>query len=344
MHIAILGTKSSGGINSVIEGYIQDGLYNDCTFTRIPTHSGSGKLLDLFLFIRGFIILFFTLVTKADVIVHAHMSMNGSFWRKAIYLWLSKLFGAKFIIHLHGSEFKVFFSRSNSRVKKIIAAVFEKADAVIVLSESWADFISSIAVKSNVVVVNNYVDVQRATVTRKSGNILFLGAFISRKGIYDLLVAFSKINTQALYQLHLCGGGENELVTEKVKQLGLEKSVINHGWIGAAQKSMLLAECSTLILPSYNEGLPMVVIEAMGSDIPLITTPVGGIPDVVEHEVSGLLVTPGNVDEIAAALTRVLTEPELAQELVQNASALYEQRFTSKVAFPKIKEIYFAII
>lgn len=343
MHIAILGTKASGGINSVIAAYIQDGLYADCSFTRIDTHAGVSKWHDLFLAIRSFFVLFFILIFKKDVIVHAHMSMNGSFWRKVIYLWLSKLLGGKFIIHLHGSEFKLFYQHSASWVRRLIQHAFESADSVIVLSDSWANYISSIA-KSNVLVVNNYVDVVRSNTCREKGQILFLGAFIQRKGIYDLLNAFAAINKNKSYILHLCGGGEDDKVNVEINSIGIKDSVILHGWIGAELKSKLLQQCSVLILPSYNEGLPMVVIEAMGSNIPLITTPVGGIPDVIDNEKSCLFVQAGNRAEIGSALERILNEGELGLQLATAARAIYDKSFTSAVAFPKLKAEYRRLI
>ena len=91
MHIIILGTNAPGGINSVIEGYINDGLYDGFKTSRIISHSGKGKARDLFLFFSAIFQLLLLLILKRNVIVHSHMSMNGSFWRKSCFMWITKL-------------------------------------------------------------------------------------------------------------------------------------------------------------------------------------------------------------------------------------------------------------
>ena len=105
MHIITLGTTQLGGIDSVIKGYEQDGLYDDVNYTRISSHTGESKLKDLLVFIRAFFSVIFILIKDKKVILHCHMSFNGSFWRKLVFMWLAKIFRARSIIHLHGSEF-----------------------------------------------------------------------------------------------------------------------------------------------------------------------------------------------------------------------------------------------
>ncbi|WP_273432178.1 glycosyltransferase family 4 protein [Chitinibacter tainanensis] len=343
MFVIHVGTRANGGIRSVIEGYFNDGLYPDGQASYIATHGTGSKVSDLFLFIAACFNLCWLFVAKSDVIVHAHMSMNGSFWRKLLICLLTKIFFAKFVLHLHGSEFKVFFTRSSSFTKYLVISLFRKSNAVIVLSENWADYIRD-SMGVTPVVVNNYVDVRRQLLNRKPGHILFLGAFIKRKGIYDLLEAVKILSRETSFHLHLCGGGEDEKVQSLIKEMQLESLVTIHGWVGPEKKSILLAECSALVLPSYNEGLPMVIIEALGSEIALITTPVGGIPDVIKDGQNGLLVKPGDIDALSEALYRVLTDSKLSAKLAQEGCALYSNFFTSGVVFPKIRKIYSDLI
>ncbi|WP_028449244.1 glycosyltransferase family 4 protein [Chitinibacter tainanensis] len=347
MFIINVGTKSNGGIKSVIEGYFSDGLYqNDDDIHGacfIPTHGAGSKFGDVILFAMALVKVFFLLLSKKNAVIHAHMSMNGSFWRKLLMCLISKVFFAKFVLHLHGSEFKVFFTTSSFFTRCLVIFLFRRSSAVIVLSENWADYIrESMGIQP--VVVNNYVDVRRQLLNRKAGHILFLGAFIKRKGIYDLLQAVKVLSQKTCVHLHLCGGGEDEKVQSLIKEMQLESLVTIHGWVGPEKKSILLAECSALVLPSYNEGLPMVIIEALGSEIPLITTPVGGIPDVINDGHNGLLVNPGEIDALSEALYRVLTDSKLSAKLAQEGSALYFNFFTSGVVFPKVRRIYSDVI
>jgi glycosyltransferase involved in cell wall biosynthesis len=248
---------------------------------------------------------------------------------------LAKVFGAKSIIHLHGSEFKDYYARSSKRRKKLICYLINNVDEFIVLSDTWNDFIHSISGRQ-CTVINNYVDIDKTEGKRGDKQIVFLGALIKRKGVYDLIEACAQLTEN--YTLHLCGSGEDEKVAEFIKAKNLTNKVIMHGWINAEQKRTLLSECNLFVLPTYNEGLPMVIIEAMACEIPILTTPVGAIPEVIIPGETGYLFTPGNVDELIVSLKTALSTNNDA--LVQNSKAMYVEKFTSTAAFPKLKRLY----
>jgi glycosyltransferase involved in cell wall biosynthesis len=335
MHIITLGTTQQGGIDSVIKGYEQDGLYKNVTYTRLSSHTGKSKLKDLLAFIVAFFATLFILIKGKVDILHCHMSYNGSFWRKFTFMLLAKAFRVKSIIHLHGSEFKDFYARSTERKQKYIRYLINNVDEFIVLSDSWDDFIHSITGRK-CTVINNYVDIVKTDTVRGSKQIVFLGALIKRKGVYDLIEACSQLTED--YTLHLCGSGEDEQVAELIKSKNLTDKVIMHGWIDSEQKRNLLSECNLFVLPTYNEGLPMVIIEAMACEIPILTTPVGAIPEVIIPSETGYLFTPGNIDGLVDSLTCALNADN--QTLVNNAKLMYIDKFTSSVAFPKLKNLY----
>tara|TARA_B110000438_G_scaffold224917_1_gene218870 strand:- start:1351 stop:2367 length:1017 start_codon:yes stop_codon:yes gene_type:complete len=335
MHIITLGTTQLGGIDSVIKGYEEDGLYSDVKYSRLSTHTGGAKWKDLLLFIRTFFTVMWLLIKDKQAILHCHMSFNGSFWRKFIFMLLAKVFGAKSIIHLHGSEFKDYYARSSKRRKKLICYLINNVDEFIVLSDTWNDFIHSITGRQ-CTVINNYVDIDKTEGKRGDKQIVFLGALIKRKGVYDLIEACSQLTED--YTLHLCGSGEDEQVAEFIKTKNLTNKVIMHGWINAEQKRTLLSECNLFVLPTYNEGLPMVIIEAMACEIPILTTPVGAIPEVIIPGKTGYLFTPGNIEQLLGELKTALKANN--DDLVNNAKDMYLEKFTSSAAFPKLKALY----
>jgi glycosyltransferase involved in cell wall biosynthesis len=335
MHIITLGTTQLGGIDSVIKGYEDNGLYNDVKYSRLSTHTGGAKWKDLLIFIRTFFTVMFILITNKKVILHCHMSFNGSFWRKFSFMLLAKVFAAKSIIHLHGSEFKDFYASSSARRKKLICYLINNVDEFIVLSDTWNEFIHGITGRQ-CTVINNYVDIDKTDGKRGDKQIVFLGALIKRKGVYDLIEACSQLTEN--YTLHLCGSGEDEKVASLIKAKNLSEQVIMHGWINLEQKRSLLSECNLFVLPTYNEGLPMVIIEAMACEIPILSTPVGAIPEVIIPGETGYLFTPGNIDELLAELTTALNADN--KELVGNAKQMYLEKFTSSAAFPKLKALY----
>jgi len=336
-HIVTLGTCSKGGIDSVIQGYIENGLFNDKKHTRINSHQGFSKFGDLLLFIKATVQLLLLSVREKKLILHCHMSYKGSFWRKLLFVLIAKVFNHKTIIHLHGSEFKQYFESRSKLTQKLLIWLINNTDEFVVLSDSWFDYLKLISGRE-VSIINNYVDIERIDCSRREGQILFLGAFIQRKGIYDLINAFKKLDPG--YHLHLCGSGEDNKVKALVEDLQLGDAVTFHGWIDSEQKTRLLSDCSLMILPSYNEGLPMVIIEAMACEIPVITTPVGGIPEVIIEGRTGYLVEPGNTEDIYNKLSFVLNADEENENVCVNAKACYDDNFTSQVVLPKWERLY----
>jgi glycosyltransferase involved in cell wall biosynthesis len=340
MHIITLGTVQKGGIDSVIQGYIDNGLFDNKLHTRIGSHAGEGKWHDLWLFISALFKLLYLCVTGKDIILHCHMSYKGSFFRKLIFVALAKVFRHKTIVHLHGSEFKDYYAVSSDFKKKLILWLINNVDEFVVLSDSWQEYIDKIAARK-VLVINNYVDIEKYDVPRTPGQILFLGAFIKRKGIYDLINALKEVRSDC--HLHLCGAGEDKTVQTLIDELSLNDFVTNHGWVDAKQKTQLLSECSVFILPSYNEGLPMVIIEAMACEIPVISTPVGGIPEVIIEGETGYLVEPGDITEITHKLGVVLDSNGIT-EVTDKAKQYYNAHFSSKTILPKWESLYTRIL
>ncbi|OUR82898.1 hypothetical protein A9Q82_05415 [Cycloclasticus sp. 46_120_T64] len=338
MHIITLGTVQKGGIDSVIQGYIDNGLFDNKKHTRIGTHAGKNKWHDLYLFITALFRLFYLCMVEKNIILHCHMSYKGSFFRKLLFIGVAKAFNHKSIVHLHGSEFKDYYASSSRLRKKLILWLIKSADEFVVLSDSWQKFILSIANRKTLV-INNFVDIEKKDLKRKANQILFLGAFIQRKGIFDLIEAVSNLPGDC--HLHICGAGENEKVQELTNQLGVNASITNHGWVNSEQKRQLLSECSVFILPSYNEGLPMVIIEAMACEIPIISSPVGGIPEVIVEGETGYLVDPGDVDAITNKIRYVL---ENDIQVTAKAKDYYLEHFSSKTVLPKWERLYISLL
>ena len=92
---------------------------------------------------------------------------------------------------------------------------------------------------------------------------------------------------------------------------GLGNAVTFAGWVRGEEKLALLQEAALLALPSYAEGVPIAVLEAMAAGLPVVTTPVGGIPDLIADGRNGLLVQPGDVPALASAINRLLDDPAL---------------------------------
>ena len=152
-----VGTKAPGGILTVINNYFSDDLYPKSHMHLIYTNKNTSSLNNFLFFLNSFLkIMVKIIIHRSHLIIHAHSAMNGSFFRKTLILYFAKLFQSKFILHIHGSEFKDFYKNSNFFIKSYIKKSLEYSNCVIVLSQSWKDFFVKIS-SAKIKVVNNYI-------------------------------------------------------------------------------------------------------------------------------------------------------------------------------------------
>ena len=154
--------------------------------------------------------------------------------------------------------------------------------------------------------------------------ILFLGRVGERKGTPVLLQALAQMR-DADWELICAGDGEVSKYKAMAGQLGLEPRVRFLGWVDEDEAQALLAGSDLLVLPSLNEGLPMSIIEAMAHGLPVIATPVGGIPELVTSGKTGLLVPPAEPDTLAEALRHLIEDPQSRRRMGANALAAWRE-------------------
>jgi glycosyltransferase involved in cell wall biosynthesis len=151
--------------------------------------------------------------------------------------------------------------------------------------------------------------------------VLALGRLGQRKGTYDLLCAVESLPAHVRSRVHLrlAGDGEVDQVRAQVAARGLGDTVDVVGWLGPRERDEALRQADIFVLPSYDEGLPMALLEAMAHGLVPITTPVGGIPEAVTDGVHGLLVPPGDPAALARALHRLVENDTLRERLGHHA-------------------------
>lgn len=335
--------NARGGIRSVAESYCRDGLIESENFRTITSYEEGGFIFRQFVFIKA-IFYFITYVLRFKVeLTHLHSAMRGSFWRKFIVAQISRFFHIPVILHLHGSEMTEFYASGNTLAKRLIQFQLEHVSEVFVLSESWRAFIKGIAPRANVSIIPNYIEIPEINSNKISDiiNVTFAGYVGDRKGAFDLIKAFEtvrKVNSRI--KLSIYGNGEIEKARNLVQELGLESCVKIKGWIASNELREVLKKTDLFILPSYNEGLPMSVLEAMSFGLPVITTPVGGIPELITHRVNGLLVAPGDLEGIAGAVIEIFQDSNLRDNIAKRAYVTVKSRHSRDIVIPRIKEAY----
>ena len=169
------------------------------------------------------------------------------------------------------------------------------------------------------------------------GYCLYVGALSSRKGVDELLNALVGVDTR----LVVAGDGpqrdELELLAQ---QLGLSGRVFFLGSVSRVQLPELYRRAAMLVLPSRADAMPFVLLEAMASGTPPVTTSFYGISRLVQHEHNGFLFTPGDVDGLRATMEKLAADPALGQRLGRNARATVEGRFSWRAHAQEVVRVY----
>ena len=316
-----------GGMGSV-QRLIVDNAAKELNINHITTWNGKSK--TSILFFSALITLLDRLLKNQVDIVHLHVSERGSVLRKSILALISFVFLKPVIMHTHGCEFHIFYDNLPAMAQRLLHKVWQGCSRVIVLSKSWQNtYINKLHLQPHQVLVKyNPVSVPKNVTTQKNNSdkitFLLLGKINQRKGIFDLFEAIAQLpaNYQKQIELIIAGSGEIDKAIALAQDLKIDSLVSFPGWVNTQQRDCLLKKADVFLLPSYNEGLPMALLEAMSWKLPAITTPVGGIPEIVIHKENGLLVEPGNIEELLESIQTLIDDESLRLSL---GNAAYEK-------------------
>jgi glycosyltransferase involved in cell wall biosynthesis len=245
-------------------------------------------------------IIFFLSRNKEIQLVHLHSAKRGSLYRKLVVACIAKMaFHKKVINHIHTGHFQNFYETSNWLEKKAIRFFLKLNDATITVSDYWRTyFITSFNLK-NVYKINNMVEfaeVRPAKTNQGPVCMLFLGLITRNKGIFDLLMVLSDKKELLKNKVKLVVGGYGQVdeLNAIIQKNDLDELVEYKGWVTGQEKEKLFQHADVFILPSYFEGVPISILEAMRFGKPIISTLVGGISEIVEPGINGLLIQPGD--------------------------------------------------
>ena len=333
----------NGGITAVFKNYLSYERNIICKFYLHSVRKDSSKINKLLYIFPSLISFIFKLLTKGIDIIHIHPSENFGFYRYIPFIYLSKLIQKPILLHMHGCKFDKFYNSANKLQKLIIRNTFNCSNGIICLSKSWENIYSTISETKTYVVNNTVPQPSSNPYNIKSKSITFMGFVGDRKGIFDLLKAIVNLDVLIDYQLEICGSGEEKKLYNKIKEFNLEEHITFHGWIGEKEKDKILRRTNIFILPSYNEGLPMVLLEAMSYGIPVISTPVGGIPELVEKE-NGFLIEPGDVNSLHERIQLLFKNLEIRRIMSNSNYNKIKQNFSMEYTFNKLELIYNEIL
>jgi glycosyltransferase involved in cell wall biosynthesis len=194
-------------------------------------------------------------------------------------------------------------------------------------------------------VVRNAVDINEFSPGQTNGkSLLYIGRFVHNNGIQDLLAALPLIlDSHSDAEVHLVGSGPlEEDVQKSIQSSGLSGSVTTYDYVDDISEMYDLA--SVFCRPSYSEGLPLTMLEAMASGVPPVVTGISGVPEVVTDHETGVLLEPGNPDEVAQAVIELFDDTDLRKRLSKNARKYMTENLTWEQRTERIMEVYSQVL
>jgi glycosyltransferase involved in cell wall biosynthesis len=319
-HILTIGIAYKpvrGGIAAVENVYST--FYKPFNHIATVGARNNGKFIKLVQFLRAYVLfLWWMLFHKEIKIVHVHSGSGNSFKRKRIFINVAKRYGKKVVFHCHGGKFPE-FTQDNYR---FVSETINKCDCIIALSEWWKKWFETTLHCKNVVVIKNVIaEPHLNRIPHKNFTLLFLGKLGDNKGIYDLLdvIAEHKAEFKGKLELLIGGNGEIDKTIQIINDKGLSDIAKYEGWVSGEKKVNLLNSSDAYILPSYHEGLPISILEAESYGLPIISTNVGGIPEIVKDGVNGYLITPGDKKAIYDSIKKLMKDKQNAENMGNNS-------------------------
>ena len=354
--IAMLGPypPAIGGIATNIQNLIKSPLSEKFTLLKFSTMSKKcgtseysqekmyAKICRVFLELLTYVIF---LQKDSPQLVHINTSFGSwSFWRDSAYLLMSKVFRKKVLFQIHGGKLDEFWDHSSYLIRLLIKKILEMPEIIAVLSLAQKKPFDETGFDDKVKVVPNTVDPRRyqnqGSYRAKFGisedciSVLFIASlFIKKKGVMELLNAIKLITPEFRNVLFIFVGGgvEEPAMIEFSQRENLKKNVRFLGYLSGDEIVQILNSSDIFVLPSYSEGFPLVVLEAMAAGLPVIATSVGAIPEIIEDGKNGFLVRPMDHIALAERVRGLVQNEELRKKIGNNNIKKIKEKYDLKI-------------
>ena len=348
----ILDNKNAGGIVTHIKNLLKASrcVNTDFIYDIFESVNIRNKF-DLFLIFKNLRKLYY--ISIEFQVVHINISLGPtSIIKGVLFLIIVKLAKVKrIIVQFHGGSIKKLglFSR-------LLLKVFNLSNIVIFLTrEQKKDFdATSCNKKTNTILIPNFVFVPDAIklISKKiikdnePIRVLFLGRVVEEKGVFSLLKAAKCISSEKRLSIHFTidGVGKDLIKAEEyVKENHLSEIISLPGFVSGKKKIELLRRSHIFVLPSWHpEGIPYSLLESMAYGLPAIATCIGGIPDVIDNNLDGILISSPDPEEITRALLIFLQNRDLLALMGENAREKIKNKYDIQVGIRQFQSIYFA--
>ena len=316
----------------------------------------SGKLGTIKRLISDYVRFASLMISRRFDVVHFNPEMDlRSFPRESLFMFLRVLMRRPFIVFHHGWNWDEFKIITESRfLRRWLFFILNRAGGIIVCSRSFRDALIENGVDGDRIEIITTMfdgkrlkprDLNKLPDPTKAPKLLFMARFVKEKGVYELVEAVTLLKDEFPKLTLLMGGDGPEMEGLKAwaEKLGVADQVIFPGYIRGQEKTRAFAEASIFVLPSFFwEGLPNAAIEAMGSGLPIISTRVAGLPEVMDDPDNGFFLEKEKVtpEEIADKVRRMLRDPDyLAATSKRNQEKAWNN-YESAIVSRQIEAVY----
>lgn len=296
-----------------------------------------GSLYQLFYFAEAGLLAEELKIRKVQHL-HNHFGDSGC----TVSMLASTLSGIPYSFTLHGPG--IFFEANTWRLDaKIKRAAF--VASISYFCRSQAAIFAEPEDVNKLHIIHCGVNTEALTPVQHDGvgtEVIFVARLAELKGVSDLLRAVEKLVSEH-GQIHLTvvGDGPERNRFEKLsKKLKLDHNVTFTGYLSQAEVADYLKRSHVLVLPSYAEGVPVSLMEALASQVPVIATQVGGVSELVEDGVNGFIVRPGDVDQLADRLGALLSDGALRQSMGEAGRATTVSDFNNDLESRRLKALF----
>lgn len=336
--------SAKGGIATVVSGYRGSELEKQYDVKYIESYCDGGKVKKIFKAVGSYFLFLKEMVANKPDLVHIHSSFGGSFFRKLPFVYMANSFEIPVINHIHGSEIANLYVNAGEKKKRLVEKCFDKCAYLVVLSEEWKDNLQVVKTKTPKIVIENYSTIHKECLQKKNHNdknILFLGFITELKGCFDIPeIAKKVIEQNNNVKFVLAGSGEIESLQKILSEKGISQYFSFPGWVKKEEKENLLKNADFFFLPSYTEAMPMSILEAMGYGLPIVTTNVGGIPQLVEEGKNGYMTEPGNIDGFVEAILELIKNDDLVYNMGKASIEKASENYSLEAHLEKICMLY----
>lgn len=336
----------AGGMPAVIAALLRSPLAERYRFEAIPTYRDARPLPRLLLFAGSLLALVRWCARPGPRIVHVHMAARGSMYRKAVVVGVAKAMRRPVVLQVHAGpgDLEQFFARLGPARLRLLRVTLGLADSVQSVSAAGAEALARLTGAEIGVVANAPPPVRPEAPARPAaGNggggvtALYLGGFADpAKGGAILLEALpALLERRADLRVVLAGPGEDPgSLPERARW---------RGFLGESEKDSELVGADLFLMPSLSEGMPIALLEAMASGLPIVASAVGGVPELLSDGVDAVLVPPGDPARLAGAAAELAADPERRRELGR-AAAERVRRLADEDVYARLDRVYLEAI